>query len=45
MELTVNSNVAESSGAIVLHIRVGRVQEANKNRNGSRVDELLSVLI
>ncbi len=42
---TVNSDVAERRGAVVLDIGVGAVEERNKNRNGARVDKLLTVLV
>lgn len=42
---TINCNVAKSSGAVVLHVRVGAVEKADKNGNGTSVDKLLSVLI
>lgn len=42
---TINSNVAEGSGAVVLHIRVGTVEEADEYWDGTSVNKLLSVLI
>ena len=42
---TIHSDVAESSGAIVLHIGVGRVKQADEHRNGTCVDQLLPVFI
>ena len=43
--LTVDCNVAQSGRAIVLHIGILRVQETNKNRDSSCINELLPVLI
>jgi hypothetical protein len=42
---TINSDVAERRGAVVLDVGVRAVEEGNKNRNGSRVDKLLAVLV
>lgn len=42
---SIDSDVAERSGAIVLYINIRRCEQLNKNRNGSSVDKLLSVII
>lgn len=44
-ELAIDSNIAQGSGAIILHIRVRRVQETDEHWDGPSVHELLSVLI
>lgn len=42
---SIDSDIAERSGAIVLYINIRRCEQLNKNRNGSSVDKLLSVII
>lgn len=41
----VHGDVAERSGAVILHVGVWRVEQADKDGDGPGVDELLSVLI
>jgi hypothetical protein len=41
----VDRDVAESRGAVVLHVGVRRVQEADKDGDGTSVDQLLPVLV
>lgn len=41
----VDRNVTEGSGAIVLYIDIGGRKQLNQNRNGTRVDQLLTVVI
>ena len=42
---TINGNVAQGSGAVVLNVRIWRVQEADQDRDRSGVNELLTILI
>jgi hypothetical protein len=43
--LTIDSNVAQCGGAVVLDIGVGRVEQADQDRDGASVDQLLAVLV
>lgn len=42
---TVNGNVAESRGAVVLNVDIRGVEQLNKNGDSTRVDKLLSVVV
>jgi len=42
---TIDSDIAQSRGAIVLHVCVGRVEQADKHGNGTRINQLLPVFI
>lgn len=44
-KLTVDGNVAQSGGTVVLHIGISAAQQADEDRNSARIDELLSVLV
>lgn len=44
-QLTVHSNVAKRSCAVVLNIRIRRVEEGDKNGDSAGIDELLTVLV
>ncbi|KAI3486517.1 hypothetical protein L1887_49918 [Cichorium endivia] len=41
----VDGNVAERSGAVVLHVRVRAAEKADEHGDGASVDELLAVLV
>jgi hypothetical protein len=41
----VDGYVAEGCCAVVLDINIGRRKEVNEDRNGTSIDELLSVII
>jgi hypothetical protein len=41
----VDRNVAKSRCAVVLNVRVRRVEQADKNGDGTGVDKLLPVLV
>ena len=43
--LTIDGDVAESGGAVVLNVGILRVEKSNENRDGSSGDELLSILV
>ena len=43
--LTIYSDVTQSSGAVILHIGVRRVEKPDQNRDGASIHELLPVLI
>lgn len=45
MTPTIDSNVAQRSGTVILHIRVRRVEQTDEHRDGTGIDQLLSVLI
>ena len=42
---TINGDIAQGRRAVVLHVRVGRVEQPNKHRDGTRINQLLSVFI
>ena len=42
---TIYSDVTECSCAVILNVGVGRCQQADEDRDGACVDELLSVLV
>jgi len=44
-EPTINGNVADSSGAVVLNIGVRRVEQRNQDWDCASVDQLLPVLV
>lgn len=41
----VDGNVAKGSCAVVLDIDIGRVEELDKNRDGTCIDELLAIVV
>ena len=43
--LTVNSDVTQGGGAIILHIGVRRVEKSDQNGDGASIHELLPVLV
>lgn len=43
--LTIDGDVAECSGAVVLDIGIGRIKERDKDWDGTSADQLLPVLI
>ncbi len=45
MTVTVNGDIAKRSGAVVLHVRVRGVKQADKNGNCTGIDKLLPVFI
>ena len=45
MGITIYSDVAQRSSAVVLHVRIRRVEQTDKDRNSTGVDELLPVLV
>lgn len=42
---TINSNVTQRGGAVILDVGIWRVEEADEDRNCASVDELLPILI
>lgn len=42
---TVDGDIAQSSCTIILHVSVGRVEQAHKDGNGASIDKLLPVFI
>ena len=42
---TINRDIAQCCGAVILDIRIRRVQQTDQNRNSAGVDELLTILI
>ena len=44
-QLTIHSDVAERSRAVILHVCVWRVEQADKDGDGSGINELLPVLV
>jgi hypothetical protein len=42
---TIDSNITQGSGAIVLHVGVSRIEQADKDGDGARIDQLLSVFV
>jgi len=43
--LTIYSNVTQSSGTVILHIGVRRVEKSDKNGDGACIHELLPILV
>ena len=43
--LTIDGDVAQGGGAVVLDIGVGRVEERDKDWDGSSADQLLPVFV
>jgi len=43
--LTIDGDVTESGGTVVLNVGILRVEKSNENRDGSSGDELLSILV
>jgi hypothetical protein len=42
---TIDSDITQGSRAIVLHIGVSRIEQADKDGDGARIDQLLSVFV
>ena len=42
---TIDSDITQRSRAIVLHVGVSRIEQADKDGDGARIDQLLSVFI
>jgi hypothetical protein len=42
---TIDSDITQGSRAIVLHVRVSRIEQADKDGDGARIDQLLSVFV
>jgi hypothetical protein len=42
---TIDSDITQGSRAIVLHVGVSRIEQADKDGDGARNDQLLSVFI
>jgi len=45
MGLTIDGDVAQGGGAVVLDIGIGRVEERDKDWDGTSADQLLPVFI
>ena len=45
MGITIYSDVAQRSSAVVLHVRIRRVEQTDQDWYGARVDKLLTVLV
>jgi len=42
---TIDSDITQGSRAIVLHVGVSRIEQADKDGDGARIDQLLSVFV
>lgn len=42
---TIDSNITQGGRAIVLHVGVSRIEQADKDGDGARIDQLLSVFV
>ena len=42
---TIDSNITQGSRTIVLHVGVSRIEQADKDGDGARIDQLLSVFV
>jgi hypothetical protein len=42
---TIDSDITQGSRTIVLHIGVSRIEQADKDGDGARIDQLLSVFV
>lgn len=42
---TINSNITQGSRAIVLHVGVSGIEQADEDGDGARNDQLLSVFV
>jgi hypothetical protein len=42
---TIDGNITQGSRAIILHVGVSRIEQADKDGDGARIDQLLSVFV
>ena len=42
---TIDCDITQGSRAIVLHVGVSRIEQADKDGDGARIDQLLSVFV
>jgi len=42
---TIDSDITQGSRAIVLHVGVSGIEQADKDGDGARIDQLLSVFV
>jgi hypothetical protein len=42
---TIDGDITQGSRAIVLHVCVSRIEQADKDGDGARIDQLLSVFV